>query len=204
MLKSTFRDPCPEHVMAATYIAIAIVVCIVAAALATRLARARRTSGDLKGLEHLRSLSLQEFAKLLGEGFRRRGYSVTESTDAGIDFLLQDTGGKYVVCCRQWTLKSVGVKPLRELVSVMRTRRGSGGFFVSAGVYTREAATFAAENGINLLDGPALEEIMLDAQAPEPFLDPTERKREKTGIFARADMVKVGTSEAGRKPATGH
>ena len=38
-----------------------------------------------KGLETIRSISWQEFEELIGEAYRRKGYSVTETGGGGAD-----------------------------------------------------------------------------------------------------------------------
>jgi restriction system protein len=145
-----------------------------------------------RGLEDIRSLTWRQFESLVGDGFRRRGYRVLENTrdgaDGGIDLVLRKDADTFLVHCKQWKASKVGVRPIRELLGVMTARDAAGGFFVTSGTFTEEARNFARETSIQLIDGPALEQIVLDARRPEPFLDPTEGRR-KTILHAIDDQA---------------
>ena len=134
-----------------------------------------------RGLDDIRAMSWRQFESVVGEGFRRRGFQVLENArdgaDGGIDLVLYKDGEKFFVQCKQWKSSKVGVRPVRELFGVITARDAAGGFFVTSGDYTEEAKAFARETSIDLIDGPALEQIVLDARRPAPFLDPTERRR---------------------------
>jgi restriction system protein len=135
-----------------------------------------------RGLDSIRAASWRQFESLVGEGFRRRGYSVLESAhdgaDEDVDLVLRKNGAKFLVQCKHWKKSNVGVKPIRELLGVMTAHDAAGGFFVTSGTYTDEARRFAKETSIDLMDGAALEQLVLDARRPEPFMDPTEGRRQ--------------------------
>jgi restriction system protein len=141
---------------------------------------ARKYDG-LKDAEDIRALSWRQFESIVGEAFRRRGYTVIENAvdgpDGGIDLVLHKGGEKFYVQCKQWKKNSVGVKPIRELFGVISARRAAGGFFVSSGTYTQEAREFARHSGIELIDGAGLQRMIESARTPDPFLDPTEGRR---------------------------
>lgn len=61
-----------------------------------------------------------------------------------------------VVRCKAWDAYRVGIKPMRELRAAMRTAGAGKGLMVTSGRFTREAAAFAAAEGIELVDGAAL------------------------------------------------
>jgi restriction system protein len=81
------------------------------------------------------SISWQEFEQLVGEGFRQRGFEVGErggaSPDGGVDLELTKAGKRYLVQCKQWRSRQVGVKAVRELCGVMATERAQGGYVVT-------------------------------------------------------------------------
>jgi len=136
---------------------------------------------SLEEIEQVRQLSWRQFESIVGEAFRRRGYAVLENAvdgpDGGIDLVLRKDGTKFYVQCKQWKQTKVGVKPIRELHGVIAAGDAAGGFFVASGEYTQEAREFARKCGIELIDGAALIGMIEKARAPEPFMDPTNRKR---------------------------
>jgi restriction system protein len=129
-----------------------------------------------RGLDDIRALSWRQFESIVGEAFRRRGYSVVENAvdgaDGGIDLALRKDGERFVVQCKQWKQWTVGVKPVRELAGVIAGAEVAGGFFVISGRYTEEARRFASSVNIELIDGDALAEMIQGVQI-EPALAPT-------------------------------
>jgi Restriction endonuclease len=127
-----------------------------------------------RGLDDVRSLSWRQFESIVGEAFRRRGYSVVENAvdvaDGGIDLELRKDGERFVVQCKQWKQQTVGVKPVRELAGVIASTQAAGGFFVASGRYTEEARRFASSVSIELIDGEALAEMIQGLQKAEPHL----------------------------------
>ena len=55
----------------------------------------------------------------------------------------------------------VGVKPVEEFYGVMPKRGAAGGYFVTSGVFTEDARTFANGTNLELIDGRKLG-IMID------------------------------------------
>ncbi|MFH0782594.1 MAG: restriction endonuclease [Pseudomonadota bacterium] len=111
----------------------------------------------------LNNYSWQEFELLIGEHFRRQGYSVEETkggADGGADLILRRSGEKHLVQCKQWKAYKVGVKIVRELLGVMVGVGATGGFVITSGEFTKDALAFANANNIVLLDGKALHRIM--------------------------------------------
>ena len=106
-------------------------------------------------------MSWPEFEALVGEYFRRQGYTVIEQggggPDGGVDVLLQKGADRYLVQCKHWRALRVGVQPVRELYGVMAARRVAGGFLVTSGDYTDEARSFAAGRELELINGQALQ-----------------------------------------------
>lgn len=91
----------------------------------------------------LNEMSWKQFEALVGEAFRRKGYSVTETggggADGGIDLALKKDGEISLVQCKQWRALKVGVTTVRELYGVMAANGASGGFVVTSGAFTDEA-----------------------------------------------------------------
>ncbi|MFA7382516.1 MAG: restriction endonuclease [Desulfurivibrionaceae bacterium] len=122
-------------------------------------------------MQAVERLTWQEFELLVGESFRRKGYVVKETggggADGGIDLEMSLNGQKYLVQCKQWKAFKVGVKVVREFFGVMVANGATGGFVVTSGVFTEEAAAFAEDKDITLIDGGKLVKIINSAQAAQ-------------------------------------
>ncbi|WP_339842583.1 restriction endonuclease [uncultured Halopseudomonas sp.] len=105
-------------------------------------------------------LSWQQFELLIGETFRRKGYSITETggkgADGGIDLILRKGGEKYLVQCKHWRSLKVGVPVVREFFGAMAAEGAAGGYVVTSGQFTSEAKAFASGRNIELIDGAGL------------------------------------------------
>lgn len=112
----------------------------------------------------LNDTSWQEFELLVGEAFRRKGYSVHETggggADGGVDLVISKESKTILVQCKQWKTRQVGVKPVRELAGVVASKGAAGGIVVSSGSYTEEARRFAKEAKITLIDGEQLHKLI--------------------------------------------
>lgn len=132
---------------------------------------AKVIEGD--GSAALKAMSWQEFEQVVGEGFRLRGYSVTENggggADGGIDLILKKGGETFLVQCKQWPALKVGVTVVRELYGVMAAAGVTGGFVVTCGRFTDEAKAFSTGRNVTLLDGSELEKMIRQARAASTF-----------------------------------
>ena len=121
----------------------------------------------------LNDMSRKEFEAVVGEAFRRKGYSVTETggggADGGVDLALRKNGEAFLVQCKQWRAIKVGVTTVRELYGVMAARGAAGGFVVTSGVFTDEARAFVRGRNIELMDGEALHALIRGVRAPVKF-----------------------------------
>jgi restriction system protein len=119
------------------------------------LDRARRGATD-----SIASLSRQDFERLVAEGFRHRGFLVTErgggEPDGGIDLALARGNERFLVQCKQWKAQSVSVLVVRELHAVMAAEQAVGGFAVTSGTFSMDARKFASGRNIELIDGRGL------------------------------------------------
>ncbi len=119
-----------------------------------------------KSIDTLKALSWQEFEILVGEAFRRKGYSVAENmaegADGGIDLLLKKEGETHIVQCKQWRKSKIGVAVVREMFGVLKASSAKSVFVVCSGDYTKEAVAFAANLPVQLVDGNELLSIIKD------------------------------------------
>lgn len=120
------------------------------------------------GIESIRAMSWQNFELLVGEAFRRNGYSVKENggggADGGIDLVLTKSAQRTVVQCKRWKSNSVNVQLVRELYGIMVAERATSCIFVSSGSYTADAKLFAKGKPIQLIDGEELYSMISDVQ----------------------------------------
>ncbi|MGY6276735.1 restriction endonuclease [Methylomonas sp. MgM2] len=145
----------------------------IAGAITSFLGRRKReelvlvTGRDSSG-NTLRSLSWQEFELLVGEAFRMKGYSVSETggggADGGIDLMLKKGGEIFLVQCKQWRAFKVSVNIVRELYGVMAAQGATGGFVVTSGTFTEDAKSFAKGRNIELIDGSGLSRMIEKAK----------------------------------------
>jgi restriction system protein len=107
----------------------------------------------------LDGISWREFEMLVGEAFRRQGFSVQETTsgaDGGVDLVLHRDGEKHLVQCKQWRATRVSVMVVRELFGVMAATGAVGGFVVTSGRFTAEARAFAEGRNVRLVEAEEL------------------------------------------------
>jgi len=136
--------------------------------------RRKKLHSDVSsGNKMVADISWQEFELLIGEYFRRQGFSVQETgsgADGGIDLILKKEFATYVVQCKHYKVYKVGVKPVRELLGVMASCGAAGGYVVTSGQFTGDAISFARSNNIDLIDGKALRKIL--RATPKPSRQP--------------------------------
>ena len=117
----------------------------------------------------INEMSWQEFEMLVGEAFRRKGFSVSETggggRDGGVDLVLKKNNETFLVQCKQWRAFKVSVDIVRELYGVMAARGAAGGYVVTSGRFTDEAKEFASGRNIQLIEGPVLQSIINSAKS---------------------------------------
>jgi restriction system protein len=121
----------------------------------------------------LSQMTWREFELLVGEYFRHRGFSVKEmgggGADGGVDLIVSSGNDRYVVQCKKWKSKQVGVATVRELYGVMGATGAAGAFVVTSGSFTKDAGRFAEGREIELVAADyLLAEVRLDRNAAGP------------------------------------
>jgi hypothetical protein len=112
---------------------------------------------------NLRLLSAEEFEWLVGEVFRREGWTVRESgqqagPDGNIDLELSKNRERRCVQCKRWTARLVGVDQIRGFGGTLLREKvnGSDGIFVTLSDFTPQAHEEAERIGLTLIDGREL------------------------------------------------
>ena len=118
--------------------------------------RAPSASRVAETLESVRAMSWADFSGAAEAAFRRDGYAVTRLDGRDADFELVKAGRTTLVSCKRWKAARTGVEPLRDLDSARRARDANDAIYVATGEVSANAATFAAENRIRLLQGSEL------------------------------------------------
>ena len=132
----------------------------------------RRLLSQQSSLDTLRGLTWQEFEMLVGEAYRRQGYSVEETggsgPDGGVDLILRRTGETVLVQCKRWKQQAkVGAPTVRELRGAVARDNATQGIFVTSSTFTREAIVEAEGQPLELIDGAALLELVKQAQGQQ-------------------------------------
>ncbi len=115
------------------------------------------------GVALIEGMGWLEFERLAAEGFRQRGYAVSETGGGGgraVDMVLTRGTERFLVDCKPWRSQAVGVAPLRELHALILSRQAAGGFVLSSGVFTPEAQRFSEGRNIHLIDGSRLRDLL--------------------------------------------
>jgi Restriction endonuclease len=148
---------------------IVLIVCWIAALFSFLGARHRRRLLDTRTtLESLAAGGWRQFELLVGEAFRRQGYSVEETglggADGGIDLILRKDGRRTLVQCKQWKRQQVGVSVVREMCGLLAHHSADAVNIVRVSGYTPDAARFALGKPIELISGERLLYMIQTAQ----------------------------------------
>ncbi|VXC20174.1 Restriction endonuclease [Luteimonas sp. 9C] len=183
-----------------------LAVCALCALAAFANARKRRRLLDTRtGLDSLAAIGWRDFERLVGEAFRRQGYSVEETglggADGGIDLILRKGGRATLVQCKQWRREQVPVNIVREMYSLLAHHGAHAVRIATVGGFTQDAARFAHGKPIELIDGATLLAMIRGVQtadrapgstpapAPPPRIEPA---------FAAATPVIAATPDCPR------
>jgi restriction system protein len=133
---------------------------LTAAMSALRALQRARLLDQQTGLASLRAMSWRQFEQLVGEAYRRLGYSIEETgqggADGGIDLLLRKGGVTTLVQCKQWRNQKIGVAVVREMYGLMVHHDAYAVKIVCTGVFSSECEAFVRDKPMELVDGSAL------------------------------------------------
>ena len=114
-------------------------------------------------IEVVRAMSRSDFVAAVEAAYVRDGYAVTRVDDAHADLELKKEWRTALVSCRRWKVARVGVEPLRELLAAKEARDLREGILIATGEITDTARRFAAGNGIRLVGGHELAQLLPQA-----------------------------------------
>ncbi|WDJ98194.1 restriction endonuclease [Xanthomonas campestris pv. incanae] len=168
-------------------------VCWLAALLSYLGTRSRRHFLETRtSLESLAAGGWRQFEQLVGEAFRRQGYSVEVTglggPDGGIDLILRKEGRRTLVQCKQWQRQQVGVSVVREMFGLLAHHQAHAVKIVCIGTYTKDAERFAEGKPIELIGGEQLLE-MIEAVQQQATARPTVTSARIEPVFASPDSI---------------
>ena len=169
--------------------------------------RKRKLLDKQSDLDSIKSLSWKEFEELVGEAYRRKGYSVVENhgtgADGGIDLRLHKSGNVSLVQCKRWKTQKVDVRVVREMYGLMTAEHASGAILITSGLFTQEARTFAEDKPIDLIEGYQLVDLIRSSQGAS-----TRAQNDTTPKTSQMTCGKCGSSlvlrvaRRGKKPGS--
>ncbi|HKH87501.1 MAG TPA: restriction endonuclease [Acidimicrobiales bacterium] len=126
----------------------------------------------------LRLLNAAEFEWLVGEVFRREGWTIRETgrqdaPDGNIDLELTREGSRMIAQCKKWNSRYVGVREIREFAGTLLREglAGDAGVFVALSEFTSQARSEATQMGIHLIDNrelyARLEQVRQSERCPQ-------------------------------------
>jgi restriction system protein len=127
-----------------------------------RAPSASRVAADLEAIE---AMSWRTFSGALEEALRRDGYVTRALKEGAADFELTRAGRTSLLCGKRWKAASTGVEWLRELDTLKIAREADEAVYVAIGGITDNARRYAAEQGMRLIEGAALAQLMRGALA---------------------------------------
>lgn len=126
-------------------------------------------------VKSIQNISWKEFEYLVGEAYKRKGFTIAENqnsgADGGIDLILFKDSEKILVQCKNWKSSKVGVSVVRELFGIVTAEGASKGIVVCSGNYTRDAIDFANNNNIELISGNALARLIATVQKKQQIYE---------------------------------
>lgn len=111
-------------------------------------------------LRSVGAMSWNEFSSAIESAFRRDGHVVTRLAGSAADFELLKAGRTVLVSCKRWKVARTGIEPLRELNACKQARDAHQCIYVAAGEITDNARKFATENGIQVVQGVELAQLL--------------------------------------------
>ena len=119
----------------------------------------------------LESLRADQIELLLGEIFRRQGYTVELSAALGADgrsdLTLRRDGESIPVQSSDWKTARVTEREVREFYGVMAATAAPRGVIVTTGGFSREARDLAGEKSIELIDRTVLAQRIAAVRRPD-------------------------------------
>lgn len=129
----------------------------------------RQINSQADLVQKLYAIDWFQFEKIIALVCADLGFSVTRrggaNPDGGIDLVLETTGERKAVQCKQWKAWKVGIKPVREFFGAMKAEGFNKGIYITLRGYTAEAKEFADKFGIEFMDENGVAQMIEMSQA---------------------------------------
>jgi restriction system protein len=112
-----------------------------------------------KTLEKIRGLPWEDFAQALETGFTKEGYAVRR-VEGVADLELEKLGYVTLVSARRWKASRTGIGSIKELAAAGEKSGARECRYVVAGELTAQAREYAQQQGVKLLEGAELVELL--------------------------------------------
>ncbi|MFK5913829.1 MAG: restriction endonuclease [Woeseiaceae bacterium] len=103
--------------------------------------------------QSLKTLTDEEFDKLVRKIFKQRGYAIVENEDPNIDLVLQENQITTYVQYKQWRKDSIDIDEVEAFYLMMQENNIRYGIVLSAGLFTLEALEFSLGKTLMLING---------------------------------------------------
>lgn len=137
-------------------------------------------------LDQLKKMTWQDFERLVGQIYRQQGFSVKEmglgGADGGVDLLLTKGKQTILVQCKRWNSQSIGAPIVREMWGLAHHHRAQGVKIVTVGRFTAAAREFARGKPMELVDGPALVELIHSTSKRQTPMDSSPRPAKSSSL----------------------
>lgn len=154
----------------------------------------------LPPLKSLRDMLPRHFEVMIGEMYKRLGYSVSLtpiSNDHGRDGILRKDGKVFLFECKRYRSGATSGRPdLQKFHSAIMTDKADGGFFVTTGDFSRAARDFArnCEPRIGLVDSVALMKLLHESYDGKVEPETYSTVCPTCGKFASHDLRRPATA----------
>ena len=111
-------------------------------------------------LQTAATMSWAEFSGALEQAYVRHGYQVSRPGYPAADLLLAKAGRRTLVAAKRWKAGHHGVEPLRALSAARKAQDTSNCIYVTLADVGEKTQRFAVQNGIELLHGTALAQLL--------------------------------------------
>lgn len=112
------------------------------------------------------TMSWRDFSFSIEQAYGRQGYAVTRLNSPSVDFSLGKGVRTTLVSCKRWKAVSHGVDVLRDLAAAQAAQGAHQSIYISLGQVTDKARHFAQEQGIQLVCGNDLAQLLSDKNSP--------------------------------------
>ncbi len=132
----------------------------------------RKTDISFFEKNQIKSLTGTEFEQLLLELFQKMGYKVelTKVTgDFGADLIISKNGKKSIIQAKRYD-KTVGVRAVQEIISARSHYKIYDAYVVVSSSFSRAAMELADDARVFLIDGDALEKLLIKFKVNVPNL----------------------------------